>query len=220
MKIFRTITAFFQALLPLLGFGIISVILYSELSSPYHIIIALSVLVFGLYTSRSAFNMMRRKGIMFGNNATDNSNELEPDLGSDVLKLTPEALTNLCLQKKIKFNRGTTVSIWGDWEGRELNVKHELNSIYFDSEYNILTIKFYDNCILKIKRPSLIFYSSSYLKIIKAKEILWQTPIDSNSNNQYSYLNTGKEIKTKSNTKWKPHTYDIGIGMNALYLQG
>ncbi|CAM1357609.1 hypothetical protein THALO_70065 [Tenacibaculum halocynthiae] len=33
-------------------------------------------------------------------------------------------------------------------------------------------------------------------------------------------MNTAEKIYIKSNTKWKPHAYDIGIGMNALYLQG
>lgn len=56
--------------------------------------------------------------------------------------------------------------------------------------------------------------------MIEAKEILWQIPAGPDSINQYNYLHTGEKIKTKSNTKWTPHNYDLGLGMNALYLQG
>jgi len=223
MKTFRTIVAFFQALLPLLGFGIISAVIYSDFKPPYNLIIAIAVFILGIYASRSIFNMMRRRGVistMSGDNATYDLDELEPTPGSGVLKVTPEDLTQLFIDKKLKFNNGITVSIWGDWEGRKLDVKHTLNSIEFNSDNNILTIQFNDNCLLKITRPSLILCSNSYLKIVKAKEVLWQIPMDSAPSNQYSYLNTGKEIKTRSNTKWRPHEYDIGIGMNAIYLQG
>ena len=223
MKIFRTIVAFIQASLPLLGFGFFSVVIYSELNAPYNTIVALAVFILGLYGSRSVFKMMRKRGIinvMSGDNASYDLDELEPTPDSGVLKLTPEKLTNLFLENKLKYNRGTRVSIWGDCKDRELDVRHQLSSISFNSEKNILTIKFSDNSLLVMKRPSIIHCCDSYLKVIKAKEILWQIPIDSNSNNQYSYLNTGKEIKTKSNTKWKPQTYDFGIGMNAIYLQG
>ncbi len=222
MKVLRTIIAFFQALLPFLVFAFFSAGLYSELKAPYNVIAAIFVFVPGLFLSRSFFNFMRRRGViatMSGDNATYDLDELEPTPGSGVLKLTPDELSSLFLEKKTKFNNGTTVSIWGDWEGRELDTRHEVNSINFNSENNILTIKFSDNCILKIKRPEAIFYSTSYLKIVKAKEILWQIPASSDSYKQYSYLNTGKEIKTKSNTNWTPHIYDIGVGMNALYLQ-
>ena len=223
MKAFRTIIAFFQALLPLLGFSFISAVIYSDLNTPYNMIIAIIIFIAGLFSSRSIFNMMRRRGVisvMSGDNATYDLDELEPTPANGVLKVNPEELANLFSEKKLSFNQVTTVSIWGDWEGRKLDTKHQISSLNFNSEINILTIVFNTKCILKIKSPSTILCSSSYLKVVKAKEILWQTPVNSSSNNQYRYLNTGEKIKTKSNTKWTPHTYDIGIGMNALYLQG
>lgn len=223
MKIFRTIIAFFQALLPLLGFSFIGVVIYSELNRPFNIIIAITFLIIGLYLSRFVFNMIRRRGIisvMSGNNATYDLDELEPTPGSGVLKLTPEGLVNLFSENKLTFNQGTTISIWGDWEGRQLDTRHKISALSFNQENNILTINFSDKCVLKIKSPSLIFYSSSYLKVVKAKVILWETPSSSNLNNEYRYFNIGTKIKTESNTKWISHIYDIGVGMNALYLQG
>jgi len=223
MKTVRIIIAFLQALFPLIGFGFISVVVYSDLSKPFNIIIALVFFIIGLFSSRSIFNMMRRRGVisvLSGNNATYNLDELNPTSGSGVFRLTPEELTNLFFENKLNFNQGTTVSIWGDWEGRQLDTRHHINDLTYNSENNILTIIFSDNCLLIITTPSIILYSTSYLKIIKAKEIIWEVPVKTNSKNQYIYLNTGEKIKTKSNTNWTPHKYDLGIGMNALYLQG
>ena len=56
MKIFRTIIAFFQALFPLLGFGFVSAVVYSELETPYNTIIAIAILLVGLFTCRSIFS--------------------------------------------------------------------------------------------------------------------------------------------------------------------
>ncbi len=122
MKTFRTIIAFFQALLPILGFGLISTVIYSDLKTPYNIIIAITVFTVGLFASRSIFNMIRRRGVisvMSGDNDTYDLDELEPTPGSGVLKLTPDELTNLFLGKKMNFNKGTTITIWGDWHCNE-----------------------------------------------------------------------------------------------------
>ncbi|PCI96230.1 MAG: hypothetical protein COB15_11090 [Flavobacteriales bacterium] len=222
MKIFRAIIAFFQALLPLLGFGVISIVIYAGLPKPYNILVSVTLFIIGIYASRSIFNMMMRRGVlsvMSADNATFDLDELEPTEGDGVLKLTPEELRRKFLKDKLELGK-CTVSIYGDWEGRQLNIKHQLKSIEFNSKNNSLTLLFSDNCLLRIRNPRLIFSTSSYLKIVKATEILWQIPDDFKAHHQFSYLNTGEKIKTKSNTDWKPHDYDIGIGMNAIYLQG
>ncbi len=222
MKTFRTIAAFFQALLPLLGFGVVSAVIYSDFQSPYNLIVAIPVLVPGIYISRSIFNMMRRRGVISviaADNSTFDLDNLEPTEGDGVFKLTPEEVQSKFLKDKLELS-ACTVSIYGDWEGRQLNIQHKLKTVEFDSKINTLTLLFTDNCLLKIRKPRLIFSTSSYLKIVKATEVLWQIPDDFKAHYQFSYLNTGKTIKTKSNTDWKPHEYDIGIGMNAIYLQG
>lgn len=222
MKTFRTIVAFFQALLPLLGFGIISTVLYSDLQFPYNLIVAILVFILGIYISRSIFNMMRRRGVisvMAAENSTFDLDNLEPTKGDGVFKLTPEEVKSKFLEDKLELTT-CTVSIFGDWEGRQLNIQHKLKTVEYDSKNNTLALLFYDNCLLKIRNPKMIFSTSSYLKIVKATEILWQIPDGFKSHFQFRYLNTGKTIKTKSNTDWKPHEYDIGIGMNAIYLQG
>lgn len=223
MKEFRTIAAFFQALIPFIGFGAIAFVIYLGVPSPFNIIIVVFILILGLLSSRMIFNMMRRRGViatLAGSHASYDLDELEPAPGSNVSKISPIELTKLFHEKKLTFSNGITVSIWGDWEGRKLNTRHHLEAVNYDVDNKVLTIKLDDNCILKVKEPRLIHLTGSYLKIIKAKEIQWKIPNDSDANDQYSYVNTDGKIKTSTNTQWKPHSYDIGIGMNALYLQG
>ncbi|WP_169736086.1 hypothetical protein, partial [Crocinitomix catalasitica] len=140
---------------------------------------------------------------------------LETTTCDGVYKLTAEQLQDHFSENKLTLGL-STISIFGDWEGRLLNAKHELEGIEFNVKKNILTIIFLDDYLLKVRNPRLIFVSSTYLKIVKATEVMWQTKDDL----QYSYLIKGNKIETKSNTDWKPHQYDIGIGMNAVYLQG
>jgi len=221
MKTLRIVVAFFQALLVFILIGFISALLYSELSFPYNLIVAAIVLILALTTSAKTFNMIRRRGViatMVGNNASYELDELEPTQDSGVQKLNAKELESLFLENELELNP-VKISIWADWEGRQLNKHHELQSIEFNDTDDILTITFLDNCLLKIKSPQLIMQATTYLKIVKAKEVLWQVPNRSNSD-RYTYLNTGKMIKTKSTTNWKPHKYDLGIGMQAIYLQG
>jgi len=53
-----------------------------------------------------------------------------------------------------------------------------------------------------------------------SKEVFWKISNKENHVEEYSYLNKGDKIVTKSNTDWSPQKYDIGPGMNAVYLQG
>ena len=222
MKTIRIIIAFIQALLPFIGFGIISMVVYTDMKSPYNIFVAAVVIGVGFFASRSIFNMMRRRGVMAtmsGNNSTYDLDSIEFTETDGVYKLTAQQVKDYFIDNKLAFKTGT-VSIYGDWEGRRLDRKHHIKSIDFNEDKNVLTIIFADNCLLKIRKPRSIFVASTYLKIVKATEVLWQIPTIDNSYHQFSYLNTGKTINTKSNTDWKPHPYDIGIGMDAIYLQG
>lgn len=221
MKTLRIFAAFFQALLPFIGFAIIAVVIFAQVNPPFNIILCIICLLIGLLISRSTFNMMRRRGVievLSGGSASYELDDLTPLESDGVSKFEPSELANAFEQKTLEINKAT-VSIWGDFEGRHLDKKHIIHNIIYNSESNVLTIEFKGDCLMKIKSPKLIFCSSTYLKIIKAKEVLWQTPTNSDTVESYSYLNTGKCIKTKSNTEWKPHKYDLGIGKNAVYMQ-
>lgn len=214
--------AFIQAIIPFIGFCFISLVVYSQLKSPYNIIVALIVLFTGTYLSYMVFDLMKRRGVievLAGGSAAYELDELEPTIEDGVQKLSPEELTAKYNSDQLDFIAGS-ISIWGDRAGRRLNDRHKIDSIKYDSVKQILVFTFQTNCVLKIKKPRLILICTDYLKIVTATEILWQIPDASNSNKQYSYLNTGKAIKTKSNANWKPNKNDMGLGMNAVYIQG
>lgn len=222
MKTFRIIIALFYALLCFTGICFFGLLAYSEFTDPYNIIITSILIVIALYTSGNLFTMMRRRGVMgvmSGNNASYELDELEPVQGSGTQKLTAQELYTYFNEGKLDW-QPTSISIYGDWEGRELNKRHQLQSIELDEKKDILTLSFQSKCLLRIKKPRTILCASTYLKITKATEVLWQVPAGLNKSNHYKYLNTGKTITTKSNTDWKPHKYDVGIGMQAVYLQG
>jgi len=222
MKTLRIIVAFFHALLTLAGFIFISVVIYSEFSVPFNFICSLALFIFGSYASRSIFIMMKRRGVIATMSAVHQSSDLdviEPSNGNGILQLTPEELRNHFIQSKLELNP-CTVSIFGDWEGRQLDIRHSLKFVEFNSEKNILTLTFSDKCVLKIRKPKLIYFTTTYLKIVHAKEILWQVPNEPKTPSQFSYLNSKYKITTQSNTDWKPHEYDVGPGMDAIYLQG
>lgn len=167
--------------------------------------------------------MMRRRGIistLSGSHASFDGDDLIPTSGSKIVEVKPSALMKLFSDEKIHFEQGTSVSIWGDWKGRKLNLKHQIIAINFNHESDELSIIFKDDCSVTIKEPGTIHLSKSYLKIIKAKEVRWQIVNNVHSKDEFNYVHSGKEIITNSNTNWKPHFYDIGVGMNALYLQG
>jgi hypothetical protein len=222
MKIFHIVVAAFISLLSFLAFTFLALVFYAELGPPFNIIVGVLMISLGLIVSRMTFNLMRRRGVisvMSGDNSSYELDDLEPVAGDRVSELKPEELQSKFLSNDWSLDE-LTIAIWGDWEGRGLNIRHRLKSIDFCNKKRVLSLKFSDHCLLKIKKPQTILASSTYIKVIHANEILWQVPADSRTHHLFSYLNTGKEITTKSNTMWKPHKYDIGIGMNAIYLQG
>ena len=73
---------------------------------------------------------------MSGNNSSYELDQLEPTPGDGILKLNAEELTCLFLHNQLGFNNGVKVSIWGDWVGRKLDIKHELKLIDFNPDDN------------------------------------------------------------------------------------
>lgn len=173
--------------------------------------------------ARSIYIMMSRRGVievLSGGSSSYELDDLTPQEGGGILPYTPIDLMNAFQKKKTLELAKGTLAIWGDFEGWSLNKTHVIANILYNQETNVLTIEFDNQCLLKVKNPRMIYCTNSYLKIIKAKEILWQVTVPSEAIYTYSYLNTGNDIKTQSNTKWVPHKYDIGIGQNAVYIQG
>ncbi|WP_417265962.1 hypothetical protein [Brumimicrobium sp.] len=222
MKSFRVITSLFYASLLFFGVGSISFFILISSQSALAIIAAIIIGIIGLVMSRFLFNLMMRRGVisvLAGSYSSYELDEIKSTPNSSILKIQPSELHHFPFEKHFQFQQGLKINIWGDWEGRSLEKRHHIESIIFDEQAQWLTIRFLDGCLLKIKNPSPLHVARSYLKIIKAQEIQWITPTLTNATMQYIYINDGKNIITQSNNGWKPHQFDIGIGMNALYLQ-
>lgn len=220
MNLFRGFIAIIQAIITFSGLALISVVLYYKTPQPFNYLLGLIALVISFFVARFVYRLFIKRGVletMTGDNATFDLDELEPTPGSGVHKIDASELP-AAFANDLFFPQHVSLCIWGDWNGRALNQKHKINGIYFDNDKNILSFEFHNKYLLKIRSPKTVLYSSSYIKITNATEVLWQ--VSSYKKKQYSYLNAGKKILTKSNTKWKPDNLDFGIGKNAIYLQG
>lgn len=221
MKVIKYVSILFHSILPFLGFSICAFLMFGSLDAPLNIFVSFIILVIGFLISRNLFFLMKKRGVievMAGVSSSADLDNLEPVPGDGVCKIQSEELASLFFEGSLDFNGGA-ISIWGDHQGRLLEKDNVFRSIVYDSSRDVLTIIFTNSCLLKIKNPTTILYSTEYLKILNAKEILWKTPNDTGLENKYSYLNNGEIIVTKSNTNWKPHKYDLGLGQNAVYIQ-
>lgn len=213
--------AIIQALLTFIGVAFIGLVFYSELSNPYNYISVSISLIIAIYLSSRVFRMISRRGYittMTGDNASYELDNLKPVPGSGVTELTSDMLVKHFEQQSKNFSQ-YSIEIWGDTNAPRLKEKRNISEIQFDKNLKTLKISFDDNSELHIKNPRMIHHSISYLKIIKAQEVVWR--IKENSQVlEFHYLNNGSKIVTDSNTNWRPKHDDLGIGMNAIYLQG
>ncbi len=217
----QSFVAYYQALLFFLGVGIIGFVFYEELTIPYNIVVATMIVIIGFLGSRFIFHMIKRRGListMTGGNASYELDDLDPTEGIGVFKLNLVEFHQLYLDNSFKFGQGK-VSIWGDHNGKLLEEYHLIEDVQLDELRQIMVLKFNTQCTLTIVAPRHIFYSKTYLKILKAQEIVWQTKDNNGQVHQYQYINGGNKLLTSSNTNWKPHKFDAGIGMNALYIR-
>ncbi|WP_426429490.1 hypothetical protein ACPX19_08025 [Winogradskyella sp. HB-48] len=217
----KTLMAIIQALLTFIGVAFIGLVFYSELSNPYNYISVSILLIIAIYLSSRVFRMISRRGYittMTGDNASYELDNLKPVPGSGVTELTSDMLVKHFEQQSINFSQ-YSIEIWGDTNAPRLKEKRNISEIQFDKNLKTLKISFDDNSELHIKNPRMIHHSISYLKIIKAQEVVWR--IKENSQVlEFHYTNNGSKIVTDSNTNWRPKHDDLGIGMNAIYLQG
>ncbi|MEM9544922.1 MAG: hypothetical protein AAGA77_03070 [Bacteroidota bacterium] len=221
MRIVKILFTAFLSFMIFVVSAIIGLVFYSELGQPYNSVVGGAWMLIGVYLGWFSYKNMRRRGILemlSGNNASYDADDLKPTLGHGVLQVTPKELYESELLNKLKL-RKYTIAIWGDRYGRKLDKQHRIDTIEYEDKGSILSIEMGGKYLLKIRMPKVIHISETYFKIINAKEILWQVTDENNKTSNYSYLNTGKKIETKTNTNWKPKSMDLGIGMHALYLQ-
>ena len=222
MNILRRGLAILFSLLIIVPFVIIGFIFYQEVSNPVNIILVIATTLLGVKLAVTNYQMMISRGIfniLSYNNHSPELDDLIPTLSSGVTNLEANGFTQF---QYIEFltNKSYKISIWGDQNEKQLNIKHKLNQIAFDDKSKILTFNFDNGKVLKVRNPRKIFSTESYVKIMFADEVLWQFLNEKNQIKQFIYSNNGTKINTRSNTVWKPKRFDLGIGMHALYLQG
>ena len=221
MKHLTIIISAIFSLTIVIAIGFIGLLLSYELITPFNVIALTISILIGLFLGNFNYQMMTRRGILqviTGNSASFELDDLKPNQLSDIHELDPNEMTNNPILDKIITNR-YKIAIWGDNNGRKLSDLHEIKTINYDNKLKTLEFQIRNKCVIKVKNPKTIHITKSYIKIKYAKEIVWQLNTENKETEQFVYLNTGKEIETKSNTKWKPHRFDLGIGMHALYLQ-
>lgn len=214
--------AFIYGIGPIIGFSFMALIAYDELNRPFNNILCAVFLIAGVLAGRYLFKNIQRRGVMnviSGLNASYDVDTLEPNDYDYVYKSTAKELASQ-YKTNPNFPKEVMIKIWGDWEGRKLNKKNKIENIDFDEDRNILTIGFEGNSILKVRNMGWILFSKTYLKIMKAEEVLWRICDDESNKKDFSYLFNGEKLLCKSNTDWKPHKLDVGIGMDTVYLQG
>ncbi len=219
-KVFQYLLAFVQALITFTGFILISIVIYIETTSLIGKLIAILIALIGLYTSIVVYKLIIKRGFltaMTGSDAIYELDNLKPIEGGGFIQVRADELAEIF---KNKIEKAFTIKIWGDWNGRKLNNKHYISQITYEASEKELNISFHDKCFLKVLNPGIIHVSKSYIKIINADSVIWTVLSANQKEEYYEYTFSDNLIKTNTNTQWKAHKYDLGIGMNAVYLQG
>jgi len=212
-----------QVVFTLIGSLIIATVVYYSLSSPFNLIAAIAVLVLGLYLARFVYQLILQRGLlsaMTGDNASYELDNLQPSIGSGTYVLSASDFVGSFNDDSCNIPKAVSLAIWGDSLDRGLDQKHTIKNVELDENENILTIKFKGGSSCLVRNPGQVMFSPSFIKVLTAKEISWRTISVDEESNSYSYLDTGKNIATRSNTDWTPKQYQVGRGMDALYLQG
>lgn len=110
-------------------------------------------------------------------------------------------------QSKKGLLKGGSLCFWGQWFGKPYDNFHEISTIEFNSEKNILTLVFNANEKLIISYPAIIEEQTNRIEIKTADSIYFawydygkpQTP---KHLLYYHFIRTGKKISGKNNIHW------------------
>jgi len=221
MKVLKIIFPFFYGLITFIGFGFIAFVIIDQFLFPFNYIVGIVILILAYFAGRLVFLFMLKRGVLGTFSGANESPDLDNIVSSSII-----VFENLEESDGIKntlnlnfINKPCKISIWGDYNGKSLASNLNVGKIELFESEKILSISFKGGNQLKIKNPSKIHVTSSYLKVIKSSEILWKDKQSNNSFHEYSYKIKNGKIITQSNTNWRPHRYDLGIGKNPLYIQ-
>src|SRR5687767_8787149 len=104
-----------------------------------------------LAVSTSIFYIVRH--LLKWSKVSTNSNTIKNEKQADSIQLTPKQFA-----EKYKTNQGQvkggTLCFWGHWFGRPYDNFHQITSVDYDTDTNILTIHFSEQETLTVTNPS------------------------------------------------------------------
>lgn len=210
MKFLTKFIAIVRTLLCFSVFVLIALVFFDGTKTPLNFILSGITLLAGIKASQFVYNFYLRRGGVI----SEKSEHYEHFTSEEFLVNNLSSLENQFLHNGLKKGH---IRIWGDWKTTGLNQKHILVGVSYSSAENTLVFWFAGSWELTVKTPKKVFYSGTYFKVKSAEEVVWKK--EGEVLQKYIYRNAGKDLALSSNTDWKPHRYDMGIGADAVYIQ-
>jgi len=224
MKTLRNILAIivsgFYGLITITGLGIVGFLLYDGIKGSLGIFLFIIFILLGLFLGYAVYIIARRQGLvtfLTAVNASPDLDNLEPASDSDFRKLNAQEYFEKFASGDKLFSGGY-MKIWGDFRSRQLDIFNEISLVKLNMS-DVLMIEFTNGNKVTIVNPKTIFESTTYLKILEAKEIIWEW-IDKNSNQRFyfNYLVNKRSIKTKTNSDWRSNKIDTILRQPAIFI--
>lgn len=214
-------------ILPVTGAALIGLFIYNDFPNMVGISICATLLILSTYVGYQIFRKIQIIGLIEFVTATTASPELdnlELSPSSSTKKRTAEEISHLISINQNLIQSGC-IRIFNDWYGKPFELELVLDCSKYDSEQDLLTIKFNSGEFLEIFAPREIQESTTFLKIIDANRIKL-----SNANYGRShisersyfldYVKLANSFETKSNLDWRKPFFDVSLGSPALVIYG
>lgn len=218
-KVFYTISAVFLATLPVIGFAIISLVLYSSFPGLISIIIAIGLTILSFWFSLQVFKRVYSVGPFEFYAGLHSSSDL------DNLKPAPNSLTKLIkaqdfandVQRDPHIITSGSLRIFGNRIDKSDGIS--LQSAEYSKLQNTLTLTFDEDQKIEVKNPINIFKSPTFFKIVTASSVKISFNADSQENFQYlEYTRAEKSIITKKHPESMKHYFDVYLDDPAIYI--
>lgn len=219
------ITGSILGLAPILLGGLFSVFIYDAWPNQYGIIGIGIVMLLSFLLSYSIFSTISRIG---GNEfisrvwASPDLDNLIPPEGGDVKLLELDEIEAHFLNEKI-FSE-CSITLWGDWQGKPYVPNQEVKNVNYEKAEEALIIEFKSGSKLRVLKPEKLIIAPSYLKILRASEIVWDTQLKLNKksdpeNVSKKYIYSKKRILTYSDPRGKI-SFHASLGAIAVGIYG
>jgi hypothetical protein len=139
---------------------------------------------------------------------------INPASSSEIQTRTPQALVDNFNNQSSLLTKGI-INIWGDWNKRGLDQENIISEIRYDASNQKLALVFKNGNKLTVWNPNNIHETTTYLKIIHAKKVLWEW----NSQFAMTYQKDSATISRHTNSKWQLDPLDVDFTKPALMIK-